>query len=111
MHSPAPLRYLEPGCSRMTAELERIVATIAAHAFTFTDEGELQVGLGTVLAPLGALREVRCGPTDRIDFLLPGGIGVEVKIDGSLSALTRQVHRYAQRKEIGALIIVTNRHR
>jgi hypothetical protein len=91
--------------------LAEIAALLQRHAFTFADERELQEGIAAVLAPLGPAREVRVGARDRIDFLLPGGIGVEVKIDGSLSALTRQAHRYAQRAEIAALIIVTNRHR
>lgn len=96
----------------MSAEqLAACVDLVARHAFTFADERELQDGLAIVLEPLGAVREVRLGPTDRIDFLLPVGVGVEVKIDGSLPALTRQVHRYAQREEIAALIIVTSRRR
>ena len=92
-------------------DVQLVLEAIRAHAYAFADEAELQDGLAAVLAPLGAARELRCGPADRIDFLLPGGIGIEVKIDGSLSALTRQVHRYAQRDEIAALIVVTNRHR
>jgi hypothetical protein len=91
--------------------LHEVMALVARHVFAFADEIELQDGLATVLSPLSPAREVRFGAADRIDFLLPGGIGIEVKIDGSLSALTRQVHRYAQRDEITALIVVTNRHR
>lgn len=91
--------------------LAACVAQVSRHAFAFADERELQDGLAVVLGPLGAAREVRLGPTDRIDFLLPGGVGVEVKVDGSLPALTRQVHRYAQRAEISALLIVTSRRR
>jgi len=71
----------------------------------------LEVTGSSDVAALGAQREVRVGSADRIDFLLPGGLGVEVKINGSLSGLTRQVHRYAQREEISALIVVTTRHR
>lgn len=87
------------------------ISRLTAHQYHFADERELQDGLAIVLAPLDAQREVRFDAADRIDFLLPGGIGIEVKIDGSLSALTRQVHRYAQRDEITALIIVTSRRR
>lgn len=96
---------------RAAEQLAACVDLVARHAFTFADERELQDGLAIVLAPLCAVREVRLGPTDRIDFLLPGGVGVEVKVDGSLLALTRQVHRYAQRVEISALLIVTSRRR
>jgi hypothetical protein len=91
--------------------VEEVCALLRAHAFTVADEDELQAAVAALLAPLGARREVRVGPADRIDFVLPGGLGVEVKINGSLSALTRQVHRYAQRPAIAALIVVTTRHR
>jgi len=87
------------------------ISLIERHRFSFADERELQDGIAAVLAPLDVAREVRFGPADRIDFLLPGGIGIEVKVDGSLPALTRQVHRYAQREEIAALVIVTSRRR
>jgi len=94
------------------ADVAAIAEQIRAHAYAFTDERELQDGLAIVLADVAGLhREHSFSPQDRIDFLLPDGVGIEVKIDGSLSDLARQVHRYAQREEITALIVVTNRLR
>ena len=43
----------------------------------------------------------------RLDFFLDG-LAIEVKIDGSLSALTRQVHRYAQHSAVTGIIVVTS---
>lgn len=38
-------------------------------------------------------------------------IAIEVKVDGSLAALTRQLHRYAQHDEVAALVAVSPRAR
>lgn len=52
--------------------------------------------------------EVRLGPRDRIDFLI-GSVGIEVKIDGSATEVTRQLLRYAEHATIADLILVTMR--
>jgi len=85
--------------------LEELIAAIDAHSFSFASEDELQRGLAEIL-PRSTRREVRLSPKDRVDFMV-GAIGLEVKIKGSLAALTRQLHRYAQLDEIEALIVVT----
>ena len=56
-------------------------------------------------------RELVLSPKDRIDFLCAEGVGVEVKIGGSLSDVTRQLHRYAQSDRIASLVLVSNRMR
>jgi hypothetical protein len=68
-------------------------------------------------------REVRLNESDRLDFLVYGelntnghghagpGVAIEVKLDGSLAALTRQLHRYAQHERVLELVAVTNRAR
>ena len=55
-------------------------------------------------------REVRLSAHDRIDFVC-GSIGVEAKVDGSLTAITRQLHRYAQSDRLAHLMLVTTRMR
>lgn len=37
------------------------------------------------------------------------GTGIEVKIKGSLTEVTRQVHRYAQSEQVESLILITAR--
>lgn len=87
-----------------------VAELLRAHAFTCGNEAELQQAIGAVLTGAGIehRREVRLTERDRIDFLV-GGVGLEVKVDGSLSAVTRQLHRYAQRPEVGSLLLVTTR--
>lgn len=51
-------------------------------------------------------------PRDRIDFYLPASrIGIECKIDGSATEIMRQLLRYAESPQIGALILVTSRNK
>jgi hypothetical protein len=87
-----------------------IAALFDGHAFTTTDEAELQRALAEVLDGAGVdhRREVRLTARDRIDFLA-GAVGIEVKVDGALAAVTRQLHRYALRPEVASLLLVTTR--
>lgn len=87
-----------------------LCASIHNTAFRFQSELELQDGIAILLGTDPQQREVVLGPKDRIDFLL-GGIGIEVKTDGSLTAIMRQLHGYAQYDAVRSLILVTNRAR
>jgi len=90
--------------------LAAITRAIRAHRFRYDAEAELQTGIAQVLtaASIAFEREVTIGRGDRIDFLA-GGVGIEVKRAGGLSAVTRQLHRYAQAPTITALVLVTDR--
>lgn len=96
----------------MSVKADDVLRLLRSHRYQAGNERDLQEALLEVLSTIpGCERERIISPQDRLDFLLPGGIGVEVKIEGSLSALTRQLHRYAQRPEISALIVVTTQRR
>jgi len=90
-----------------------IAALLRAYRFAFTTEAELQQAIAKVLGDAGVPfeREHRLSGADRIDFLLAGGVGLEVKIDGATNALLRQVHRYVQHEAITALVVVVSRTR
>ena len=53
-------------------------------------------------------REVRLDKASRIDFMV-GAIGVEVKIGGGISAVIRQLHRYAEFAKVSELVLVSTR--
>ena len=40
---------------------------------------------------------------------MAGDLGIEVKVAGSLSSVTRQLFRYAESDLIGSLLLITNR--
>jgi hypothetical protein len=90
----------------------RLREVLGAYWYAHTSERDLQDGLAQVLALRGIRfdREVRLSPEDRPDFMVDG-IAVEVKVDGSLSDVTRQLHRYTAHKPVRAVLLVTSLQR
>lgn len=88
----------------------KLMNLFGAYRFHFNDEGQLQSGVERVFAEnnLEAVRECKLSPGDRVDFFC-GGVGVECKVGGSLSEVTRQLHRYAELPEVASLILITSR--
>ena len=89
---------------------DELCKILGGAQFHFCNERELQKGIAQWLTEAGVpfTREVMLGPAERIDFLIEQ-VGIEVKVDGALSEVLRQLWRYAQRPEISALILVTRR--
>ena len=90
--------------------LETICSVVERVRFRFVCEDDLQRGIEEVLvaAKLNVKREHKLAKTDRIDFLIDT-VGVEVKIQDSLTSVTRQMHRYAQYDEITLLVLITTK--
>ena len=91
-------------------EAKQIAEALDTFSFHYQNEFDLQTGIGFVLTQMKAefRREVPLTKKDRIDFLVDK-IGIEVKTDGSLAAVTRQLWRYAECPEIDSLVLVTTR--
>lgn len=87
-----------------------VADVLRGHRYLYRNEAELSDALADALVAAGlpARREARLGDRDRIDLLV-GNVGVEVKVAGSLEALTRQIQRYAHAPEITELVVVTDR--
>lgn len=96
----------------MTLSIEQIATILRGMRCTARDELALHEALAKRLRAEGVSfdREVHLSPRDRIDFLA-GDIGIEVKVDGGNSEITRQLHRYAQSVRIGRLLLITTRMR
>lgn len=90
-----------------------IVRLLRAQRYRFADERGLQDGIAVVLAGAGRpfVREARLGEAGVVDFLVGAApaVGVEVKVQGGLAAVTRQLFGYAGRPEVDALVLVTPR--
>ena len=92
--------------------MTRILDSIRGCRFNFTCERDLQDGVAQLLEELEAVyeREHEFNPQDRIDFWFPEqGVGVEVKIQESLTDVTRQLHRYAASPEVKVLVLLTTK--
>lgn len=74
-------------------------------------ESRLQVAIADRLTAIGASfeREHRLSEKDRVDFFLDGGIALEVKTQGSLNDVTRQLARYAEHESVTEILLVTSR--
>lgn len=90
-----------------------VAEVIRGRRYLFDSEAELQEAIAGVLEDEGVCfeREVPLTAADRVDFMAEGSIGIEVKTDGSLTALTRQLYRYAQSRHVAALIAVVTASR
>lgn len=80
--------------------------------FNCVDEKSLQDGIELVLQrnAIEYKRELHINKKDRPDFLLPGGIAIEVKIKGTNSQFLRQASRYLLDKHITELILLGTPH-
>lgn len=97
----------------MSLHVDYIVAHLYATHFNYVDEDQLQQGIAAALedACIDAVREVRLPGAGRIDFLCEGGVGIEVKVAGSVRELERQAVRYLEHEHLTALVVVTDRVR
>lgn len=102
------------------AAARRLRDSVLSRRLSFTTETELQERLASHLwteALIGRpitrySREVRLDEHNRIDFIveLDGTVvGVEVKIAGTLKAVTRQLTRYAAFPSIDQLLLITTK--
>jgi len=92
--------------------LDSLETLLSSHRYRFSSERDLQNGIDEVLQTSGLSyrREFSLGVSDRPDFLVHGGIAIEVKIKGSISELIRQISRYATHNDVSAILVVGTPH-
>ncbi len=92
----------------MTAE--QLCLLIENNVRGIGSEDDVQRKIAAALRVQGVehLREHRLDKANRIDFMV-GTIGVEVKTGGGISAVIRQLHRYAEFDTVSELVLVTTR--
>jgi hypothetical protein len=88
-----------------------LASFLAGWRFRFDGEKALQAAIAGALDAAGVPfeREVRLGRAGTIDFLVAGGIGLEVKVGGSVADLTRQLFRYAGEDRVREVVLATTR--
>lgn len=99
----AALRIDAAGGARLVAHI------LSTRRLSLADEKVLQQEIGRVLAECGIPfeREKGLGDGDICDFLIAGGIALEIKIKGGKVAIYRQCRRYCAHDEVRALILAT----
>jgi hypothetical protein len=97
-------------------DILRIATLLRGARFNFTTEEELQCGVQRLLADAGFVanrdyvREHKLDARSRVDFYFPPSrVGLEAKINGSASAIARQVHRYLHHPDVQGLILLSRR--
>lgn len=97
--------------------IERIIAALTSHQYTASNEAKLQDAIAGVLNLHNVTydRERRIGKRDRVDFLVTASCGrkvaLEVKVQGALSAVAMQLHRYAESTDVNVVILATTLNR
>jgi hypothetical protein len=91
--------------------LAEIADTLRRCSIRFGNERQMQDDIETILSALypgQAWREYLL-PGGRIDFRLFSGVGIECKVDGSLSEVLRQIAGYCGQADIQGVLLVTSR--
>lgn len=87
---------------------EALATLLRSGRYQVTDEYALQAAIAAHLDGSGVpfAREVVLDAARRLDFLV-GGTAIEVKVDGSTSALRAQIERYANHPTVTGVVVVT----
>lgn len=93
----------------MTAQ--SIAAALARVRLPRSVEADYHAAIARVLAEAGVAFESECdlgAGYGRVDVFVPAlGLAVELKVKGSLSDVTAQLHRYASAPQVRQLLLVT----
>ena len=86
-----------------------LVRLLESKRYDTSSELEMQSSTQDVLTEAGVsfIREFRFNPRERVDFFVEGGIALELKIEGSMNAIARQLMRYAMIEEVAEVVLFT----
>lgn len=89
--------------------VSEVVALIRSQPMMLNHEKRTQSDIEKLLIANGIVhkREVDLGDGDVIDFMLAGGLGLEVKLKESKRAIYRQCARYCGHPQVSRLILVS----
>lgn len=101
--------------SDLLETVQIVCGVLASARVDLTNEKATQADLHTLLVSrlpddVEVVREARLSPRDVPDFIIGGGIVVEVKIKrATLRETLAQITRYAEHHTIAAVIVASNR--
>jgi len=91
-------------------EVEQFVALMRRTPFVMKDEKSVQAAIAVVLDSHGIAykREVKLSEGDIVDFMLPGGVAVEVKLNKAQKReIFRQCKRYCEHEQVKVIVLMT----
>lgn len=76
--------------------------------FRFGSEVDLQNGVELLLqrSKIAYAREKALTAKDRPDFLVDGGIAIEIKIQGTFAQAVRQIDRYTKHESVQSILVI-----
>jgi hypothetical protein len=89
-----------------------VIAALKSSRFLCVDEPELQLAVAAVLTAnkIRFQPEVRLSARDRVDFMVDGGIALELKVATDSKSLLTQMLRYASHAQVCELIAASTTH-
>lgn len=89
--------------------IEKVLRLVEGTPFLLSNEKEVQAELSRIFTEneIPHKREVVLGPGDIVDFMLEGGIAIEVKIKVPKRSAYRQCKRYCEHESVNALILAS----
>ncbi|RRW59566.1 hypothetical protein EGJ51_18035 [Pseudomonas fulva] len=93
----------------MHLKLSHLTHYLGRYLYRYGSEVQLHEILAKVLNDAGYkyTRECVLDARNRADFLVEGGIVIEVKVDGALSEALRQVDRYINLDQVKGVILAS----
>jgi plasmid stability protein len=94
------------------AHSAEVLRVLAARHYRCSCEAELQELVQTALSDAGLSfqREKRLSVRDRVDFLIEGGVALELKVKVTEKNLLSQILRYAESAEVDAIVVAGTCH-
>ncbi len=108
--SPGPAATTRPPAADTDRVLaEAIVTLLTRNHYRYSDETQLQHQIAQLLGGHGhtVSREVVLDRRSRIDLVVDSRIGLEIKVDGPVADVARQLQRYASTGSLRALVLAT----
>lgn len=96
--------------SQIVDQMHDLVTLLQRARLPLTDEKITQASIADVLSNKGIKfsREHNLSSEDIADFLLDGGICIEVKLRGQRKSIYRQLERYAAHEKVKGIILATS---
>ena len=93
------------------AQIAKLVEILRSYRFRYAKEADLQDAVEKALQAEGVRyeREVKLAGAGRIDFMVEGSIGLEIKIKGSPTEVAEQLIRYCKCEAVSVLVLLTGR--